>query len=86
MEKGDYVLATKYYDGDPLDHWCVGFYDREENGRHYIVDNDGKQFRGNGFRRAARISHERGFFILRNTEEIEMSCRSLWWWKRCKIS
>ncbi len=23
---GDYVLATKYHDGNPQDHWCVGFY------------------------------------------------------------
>jgi len=28
MKHGDYVLATKYRDGDPQDHWAVGFYDR----------------------------------------------------------
>ena len=25
LVRGDYVLATKYADGDPRDHFCVGF-------------------------------------------------------------
>lgn len=29
VEPGDYVLATKYFDGDPADQFCVGIYDRQ---------------------------------------------------------
>jgi len=53
--KGDYVLATKYSDGDPLDHWAVGFYDgttEHMRPRHHVIDGDGQRFRVNGFRRA----------------------------------
>ena len=86
MDKSEYVLATKYNDGDSRDQWCVGFYDREENGRHYVVDINGKQFRANGFRRIAKISRKRGKFILHNIKEIEMGSKSLWWWKRRKMN
>ena len=85
MESGDYVLATKYCDGDPGDQFSVGFYDREEKGRHYVVDSDGDQFRENGFRRVAKISLARGEFIVKNTKEIEMGSRSVWWWKRTRM-
>ena len=51
LKKGDYVLATKFSDGNPADNWCVGFYDRKEtfgstnhpDVRHFVVDGDGKQ-------------------------------------------
>lgn len=83
MDRGDYVLATKYHDGDPRDHWCVGFYDRQdEQGRHYIVDGEGKHFRGNGFRRVAKISTARGAWLLTNAIGIERSGRSVWSFKR----
>ena len=85
MKEGDYVLATKWSDGDPRDQWCVGFYDREENGRHYVVDSDGKQFRLNGFRRVKKISKSRGEFILNNAKNIEANHRSLWWWNRTSM-
>jgi hypothetical protein len=43
MTKGDYVLATKWSDADPGDHWCVGFYDELKWGdRHIVLDNDDK--------------------------------------------
>ena len=51
IKKGDYVLATKWDDGDPGDNWGVGYYDRYENNRHFIVDNEGKQIRHGGFRK-----------------------------------
>ncbi len=86
MEKGDYALATKWHDGDPGDQWCVGFYDREKDGRHWVVGNSREQFRANGFRRVAKISGKRGEFLIRNISEIEMGVRSLWWWKRCQMS
>ena len=86
LAKGDYVLATKYSDGDPLDGYAIGFYDREQRDRHYVVDNDGNQFRGNGFRRVAKISHERGVWLVGHIPEIDKAARSVWWWKRAKMS
>mgnify|MGYP007089155374 CR=1 FL=1 len=85
--KWDYVLATKCSDGDPGDQWCVGFYDRFENNRHYVIDQSGKQFRANGFGRVSKISKDRGKFILDNIRSIENEpSHSLWWWKRCKMA
>ena len=83
--KGDYVLATKWSDGDPENHYVVGFYDCFRNGRHFVVDNEGNQFRANGFRRVAKISDARGRFILGHTTDIKYSGRSVWWWKRTSM-
>lgn len=82
--KGDYVLATKYHDGDPNDHWAVGFYDRFEPRyeRHFVVDGVGNQFRGNGFRRVTKISEKCGRILLQHAKDIESSGRSVWGWKR----
>ena len=90
LTAGDYVLATKYRDGDPLDHWCVGFYKEaylhcETDQRHIVVDNNGKSFRGNGFRRVKKISKERGTWILAHANEIETSGMSVWHFARCSI-
>ena len=77
--KGDYVLATKYADGDPQDQWCVGFYDGViANGRHFIVDGEGRQFRANGFRRCQKIDQEHGRWFLDNAKAIELSGRGIW--------
>lgn len=73
ITKGEYVLATKWSDGDPGDHWGVGFYDRLENGRHYIVDRAGQQIRGNGFRRAGRITMDVGIWLLSAAKSLEAS-------------
>lgn|GEM_PF-3363499 len=63
---GDYVLATKYGDGDPGDPWALGWYDgvQDSQGRHYVKDNDGNQIRGNGFRRVARIRKDVGRWLI----------------------
>ena len=88
IKVGDYVLATKYADGDPGDHFCVGFYHSSyDNGvgiRHLVVDNNGKQFRRNGFRRIARVSHDRGTWIVNHLQLIEGSMNrfSVWHWFR----
>ena len=82
IKKGDYVLATKWHDGDPMDHFVVGFYDREESGRHYVVDAEGNQFRRNGFRRVSKIDRERGHWFVINAKEIEFAGRSIWSLKR----
>lgn len=75
---GDYVLATKYNDGDAQDHWCVGFYagltnPKYDPPRYDVVDNEGKNFRGNGFRRIEKITFERGAWMLKHAKEIELS-------------
>ena len=81
---GDYVLATKFEDGGPKDHWCVGFYERTTSiggkTRHHAVDKDGKPFRANGFRRVANIPQDVGEWLIANAEMIEHGERSLWEW------
>lgn len=87
LQEGDYVLASKWDDGDPKDHWAVGFYvGMTWHGRYKIADSEGNLFRGNGFRRAAKIAPKRGHWILENKESIEKGWRSVWWWKRAKMS
>lgn len=82
---GDYVLATKYADGDPGDQWCVGWLTgttAHDPPRYDVVDNDGQLFRGNGFRRAERITLWIGKELLRRNAderwELMSSIRSLW--------
>jgi hypothetical protein len=81
---GDYVLATKYGDGDPQDHWCVGFYagltnpEKYDPPRHDVVDCEGKNFRGNGFRRIKKITPEQGTWMLKHAKDIELSGQSVW--------
>ncbi len=90
VRRGDYVLATKYHDGDPGDQWAIGFFagrlPKFTGDRYMVADAEGKQFRGNGFRRVKRISAERGRWLLDHTQEIEHGSRSLWWWVRTKMS
>jgi hypothetical protein len=69
IQPGDYVVATKFSDGDPSDHWCVGFYSRtirkgEALERHVVLDGAGKPFRLNGFTRMERISDKAAEWIL----------------------
>ena len=86
LEPGDYVLATKYGDGDPGDEFCVGYLhgilDHFGEPRYLVKNADGQQFRANGFRRAKRISPGRGVWLVARFAEIEQSRRSLWWWVR----
>jgi hypothetical protein len=76
LKPGDYVLATKYSDGDPGDQWAVGwlhgFLDKGGNDQRFmVVDKEGKQYRGNGFRRCERITHEQGVYICENQPTLE---------------
>lgn len=98
MNKGDYVLATKYCDGDPGDQYCVGFfdetYDHYGTTRFLVKDNDGKQFRGNGFRRCEPITDTEGRWLIarfeqfkplwveegENGEDDKMCGKSVWDW------
>ena len=68
MHVGNYVLATKHEDGDTGDHYVIGFFDsmlpKLGGDRYMIVDGEGKQFRGNGFRRAEKITAEEGAWLM----------------------
>lgn len=87
---GDYVLATKYRDGDPKDQWAVGFLaaiETSSKGTRYFVSNaEGVSFRSNGFRRVKSIKGKRGAWLLKNADSIESSSRSLWGWVRYPIN
>ena len=78
FETGDYVLATKWSDGDPQDHWCIGFFSHMLGGRYIVVDGEGKPFRANGFRECRKISEARGNWMLENALMIEQSDLSIW--------
>jgi hypothetical protein len=89
LQIGDYVLATKYQDGCPRDHFCVGFFNGmlidkwgNETDRYMVVDSDGNNFRGNGFRRCERIQRKTGDLIVKGIPLIEQGCRSVWGWRR----
>ena len=85
LKQGDYVVATKYSDGDPADHFCVGFFrdmTNHDEPRYNIVSSDGELFRGNGFKRAMRINKELGEMITAKFETIERSDVSVWKWVR----
>lgn len=85
MGVGAYVLATKYGDGDPCDHFFVGFVSGyTHHGRYLCVDNDGIAQRGNGFRRAERITADEGRQLVEMMPVIgDKPGPSVWWqlWK-----
>lgn len=79
-EIGDYVLATKYDDGDPCDHFYVGFVCGFFRDRYLVADHRGVSQRSNGFRRVEKISIEEGQRIVALIPEIgDLPGRSLWW-------
>lgn len=71
LKIGDYVLATKWRDGDPGDPWAVGIYGGIVHGAHLVNDTQGKPIRC--FRHASRISHELGQWLLTNAAALEAS-------------
>ena len=81
LVRGDYVLATKWNDGDVHDNFVVGFYDGKDGDRYYVVDVYGNQFRQSGFRRCERVSEEVGELIVMGMELIERCSASIWYWK-----
>ena len=71
LNKGDLVLATKWNDGDPCDHFVVGYWESlARNGRHHVVDTQGRSFRANGFRRVEKISEYEAELLLEIMVEI----------------
>jgi len=88
LHKGDYVLATKYQDGDPKDHFCVGFFNGmlidnkgKETERYMVIDGAGANFRGNGFRRCEKIRGDVGELLVIGLELIQQGCASVWYWR-----
>jgi hypothetical protein len=83
LVRGDYVLATKYKDGSPCDHFYVGFF-REMLGCRYLVEDEkGKLVRANGFRRCERISNRVGHALVAAMQIISSNpWKSVWWWRR----
>jgi hypothetical protein len=75
---GEYILATRFSDGQPMDPWAFGFLRRSEC-FYGVVDNAGNLI--GYFKRAQRITKEFGDFLSNNIQMIETSNRSLWWWK-----
>lgn len=83
---GDYVLATKYNDGDPCDHFYVGFVAGYTwHNRYLIVDNDGNNQRHNGFRRVERITADEGRQLVEMMPEIGDKQGPSVWWHLCQI-
>jgi hypothetical protein len=70
---GDYVLATKWGDGDPGDPWAVGFYAGQSGDRHLVNDSTGASIRANGYRRVGRVTREVGAWLLSAAKELELS-------------
>jgi len=83
LKPGDYVLATKFADGDPCDHFCVGFFRSKAFGDRFLVeDADGVLFRASGFRRCERISATIGDAIVDAMPLISDGVSaSLWYWR-----
>ncbi len=69
FKQGDYVLTSKFEDGDPADQWAVGFFDSMLNERYIVVDGDGTKFRCSGFRRCEKIPTEVGEWLLLHAVE-----------------
>jgi len=76
---GDYVLATKYDDGD---HCFVGFVSGYAwNHRYLIADNDGNSQRANGFRRIEKLTEEEGLQLVAMMPFIvNRQGPSVWWY------
>lgn len=70
---GDYVLATKYSDGDPGDRWAVGFYAGMGHDLHMVNDSAGKQIHAGGYRCVIRIPFDVGAWLLKNAHVLESS-------------
>ena len=81
LQKGDYVLATKWHDGDSRDQWCCGFFEGmtgRDNQRYDVVDSEGRLFRNNGFRRCEKIHPAIGKYLIEKSQYISAIKLPLW--------
>ena len=81
LEIGDYVMASKYTDGDAKDHFAIGFYSGKLMDRYMVKDGDGNLFRANGFRRCERISKKVGDVLVKYINIMEQASCSVWYWR-----
>ncbi len=78
IERGAYVIATKYSDGSFMDQWAIGFYDQEQVNRHFVLNADGQQFRASGFRKVKKITKEEGDFLKDNIPSFPSRKQNIW--------
>lgn len=81
LQKGDYVLATKWHDGDSRDQWCCGFFEgmtEHDNPRYDVIDSEGRLFRNNGFRRCEKIHPAIGKYLVEKSQHISAIKLLLW--------
>ncbi len=76
IEKGDYVLGTKWTDGMSNDPWIVGFYAHSLSEKdHIILDRDGEPFNGilgrTQYKNIRKISPVVGEYLIKNANELE---------------
>lgn len=66
----------------PQPPYASGSYDHFGQTRYLVVDNDGKSFRHNGFRRVQRISSRRGNWLVKHIPTIDSmkDVHSVWYW------
>jgi hypothetical protein len=71
----DYVLAAKWSDADPGDHWAVGFLNEisQDGERFFVGDDNVHSFRYGGFRHCMKITKELGGWLLKNGRILESS-------------
>ena len=82
IKRGDYVLATKFHDGDPCDPFVVGFFTEMYRDRFIVVDGEGKSFRAVGFRRCEKISTRVGNALVAAMPLIgDVVGPSVWYWR-----
>lgn len=78
LSPGDYVLGTKYSDGEAWDPWIVGFYKGQcGDGRHQIADSFGNTGRI-VYRRVENITADQGNYLLANADNLERYGAKLW--------
>jgi hypothetical protein len=75
---GDYVLATKWQDGNSKDHWHVGYFSKEDQGRYFVNDSNGKCVRPSGFRKCQKIHPAIGAYLIENSDAISSIKLDLW--------
>ena len=73
---GDYVLVTKFHDGDFGDPWAVGFYAGMNGDRHLVNGSEGLPIRANGWRRVGKVSDSLGRWLLANSDSLERTAPS----------
>jgi len=74
---GDYVVATEWESGLLTECVGIGFVESEiiasaerAHKRWFLMDQNGKPFKRNGFRRAEKITEEEGFYLISILPEI----------------